>query len=135
MDPTELLPLLLFPLLWVAILVVIALVGGWSLLARDHRAVARPAEVQRFVSGRFGLLMNYNHCLVVAAADEGLFLGVLLPFRPGHPDLLVPWSEVRVLEERAGLVRPWTHLELGPSHVRVWLAGAVGVDAARRARR
>lgn len=135
MDPTELLFFLLFPLLWVSILAVIALVGGWSRLARDHRAVVRPAEVRRFVSGRFGPLMNYNHCLVAAAADEGLFLGVLLPFRPGHPDLLVPWSEVRVLEERAGLLGRWTHLELGPSHVRVWLAGSVGVDTARRARR
>ncbi|MCO5168208.1 MAG: hypothetical protein M9894_17850 [Planctomycetes bacterium] len=134
MDPTDLLPFLLFPFLWVGILVVLALAGGWSLLARDHRALSRPDGVRRFVSGRLGRFVNYNHCLVAAAADEGLFLAVLLPFRPGHPDLLVPWSDIRVLEERAGFVTRWTHLELGPSRTRVWLAGDVGVEAARRAR-
>ena len=35
----------------------------------------------------------------------GLFLNVMLPFRPGHPPLFIPWTEITLPH------RPWRPYE------------------------
>ncbi len=45
-------------------------------------------------SGSVGRV-SYRSCLTVHRSAEGLFLSVLLPFRPGHPPLFIPWNAVR----------------------------------------
>jgi hypothetical protein len=85
---------LLFPLFWSGVLIVIAHVGGWARIAAEYGAWGS-FEGRRwmFQSARFGW-SNYNNCLTVGAGRQGLYLGVLFPFRPGHPPILVPWGDV-----------------------------------------
>jgi hypothetical protein len=51
-------------------------------------------------SGKFGLT-NYNRCLWVAVAADGLYLktGPLFFFRAFHQPVRIPWSAIRSVEE------------------------------------
>jgi hypothetical protein len=90
-----------FPIIWTLTVVLIARIGGWSQLAREY-----PARTQlggrrfRFQSGRMRLGTGYGSCLMVGSDPAGLHLEVLFPFRPGHPALFIPWSDVTVRDDR-----------------------------------
>ncbi len=43
---------------------------------------------------------HYGNCLTIGADTAGLKLSVLFPFRPGHPPLFIPWSEISVTRRR-----------------------------------
>ena len=100
---------LLFPLfpivfaaMWVFISMLLARMGGWTNLAVAYRIDSEdPPGLSRFVSGRFNLV-NYNSCLRVASSSEHLYLSVLLPFRIGHPALLIPWRDITIEDEAKG---------------------------------
>lgn len=141
-DPwVSLLPLW-FPALWLAVSFVLAHVSGWAALARRFRTTARPtAGLRRWISGQLGPFVRYGGVLQVATAPEGLFLSVFWPFRAWQPALLVPWEQVRLAEERQGVLEDRVLLELGQDRRRLWLHGPVGAEvrraleaAARRAR-
>jgi hypothetical protein len=105
----------LFPVLWFAICELLAFVGGWRRLAEHYpHSGPAPAETARFRSGRVGWV-NYNNCLIVGAAPTGLYLSVLLPFRPGHAPLLIPWNDVRAEPEGGWLKRVRLQFSRAPS--------------------
>ena len=37
---------------------------------------------------------HYSSIIRMTAAADALYLSVLLPFRPGHPPLCIPWNEI-----------------------------------------
>lgn len=79
---------------WAFVLNVIGLLSGWSSLAHHYRARAPFDLTQTFLgSGRLGL-SNYGGCLVFGVNADGLSLKVFFPFRPGHPPLFIPWSDI-----------------------------------------
>ncbi len=41
--------------------------------------------------GRVGWV-NYNNCLTVHVASDGMYLLLWAPFRIGHPPLFLPWE-------------------------------------------
>lgn len=89
--------LLLFPLLWCLVCVVIAVVGGWQALAGHYRTTATfHGRRWRLQSARMRWAMGYNNCLTIGANESGLLLAILFPFRPGHPPLFVPWTDITV---------------------------------------
>lgn len=122
---------LTFPVLWLAGSALVSHVGGWAALARRFRATTAPPGVRGWVSGWVGPLMRYNGVLRVATPPHGLFLGVSWAFKFQHPDLLVPWEEVRRVEHAPGFFSDQTLLELGPAGTRVWLDGPVGAEVLR----
>ncbi|WP_146598844.1 hypothetical protein [Novipirellula aureliae] len=68
--------------------------------------------------------VKYNSCLTLSVTQQGLGLSVLIPFRIGHPTLLVPWSDFhQVQEKRTPLlgVRSMTAMLGTPPTVRVTL--------------
>ena len=84
--------------------------GGWSALAGSYARSDRPEGTAfRFGSGNLGLA-SYRGCLWFVSGVRGLHVSVLFLFRPGHPPLFVPWSDVT-----AHAVRGWVfeHVELG----------------------
>jgi hypothetical protein len=87
----------LFILFWWAVLFLIAALTGWMTLARRFR-LASPFAGQTwgFQSARMRWTSHYGSCLSVGADPTGLKLSVLFLFRPGHPPLFVPWSEISV---------------------------------------
>lgn len=96
--------LVLFPVafvaLWCGVSVLIAFVGGWSRLAREFRATDKPAGNAFYLQGGSVGMTQYKGCLVIYTSAAGLYLSVLLPFRLGHPPLLIPWGAIRDPEVR-----------------------------------
>jgi hypothetical protein len=83
-----------------AISMFLSLVGGWHRLGQMFRASERPAGRRfRMESGSVGWV-SYNHCLTVSNSADGLYLSVMLPFRLGHPPLLIPWEEIHYMRTR-----------------------------------
>lgn len=98
--PELLIPLLFivaFPLLWIAVARLLALMSRWSRLADAYpdrgQADVPEAQTFRFRSGRVGLV-NYNSCLTITVCDEGLRLAVMPVFRLGNPPMFLPWNEL-----------------------------------------
>ncbi len=102
---------ILFPIffvgLWCGICMLISRIGGWHRLAAQF-ATRRPPSGSRFImeGGRVGWA-RYRGCLTIYTSPDGLYLSVWLPFRPGHPPLLIPWAFVRNVTTRQIL---WTEV-------------------------
>jgi len=88
---------------WVMVSFFIALLGGWSRLAAHYRFQAEfTGKKWRFQSARFRLT-GYNNCLTIGSNYYGLYLAMFLPFRIGHPPLLIPWSDITTTEHKGWL--------------------------------
>ena len=85
-----------FVALWVAICAFLGRAGGWIRLAEAYGALGLDfrGRALRFRSGAFNWV-SYNGVLSFEAGPQGLSIGVLFPFRAGHPPFSVPWSDVR----------------------------------------
>jgi len=92
---------LLFVLLWCAIVFLIAALSGWMDLAERFRLTSTfTGPTWGFQSARMRWTSHYGSCLGVGADATGLMLSVLFLFRPGHPPLFVPWSEISVAKRQ-----------------------------------
>jgi len=88
---------------WVAILNVLARIGGWATLAERYPAAgAFDGDRWWFQNAQLRWRVNYGGVLTVGASPRGLYLSVLLPFRIAHPPLFIPWTDITV-SERKGL--------------------------------
>src|SRR5437868_1249525 len=100
-----------FVIVWLVVLNLIALIGGCTRLARSYRAPAHfDGTCWRMRSGMGRFSVHYGNCLQLGANVEGLRIAVLFPFRPGHPPLFFPWSDIAIQYERMWLSR-WARLE------------------------
>jgi len=57
-------------------------------------------------------IAGYGRCLTVGANETGLYLATFPFFMPGHPPLLIPWSEVSYSKRKMFFV-PMVRFELG----------------------
>ncbi|MFO0797224.1 MAG: hypothetical protein U0804_07080 [Gemmataceae bacterium] len=97
------LALLGFVVWWCALIWSVSWWTGWRTLARHyHLRAPFPGRVYRFQHISFGW-SGYSGCSTVGSNADGLYLAVILPFRPGHRPLFIPWTEVRSAE----FVRTW----------------------------
>jgi hypothetical protein len=90
---------LLFPVffvgMWCLVCFIISLTGGWGALGKRFRADRAPMGIVFYgQSAQFRHFTNYNSCLSIIVAKEGLYLKVWPMFRMGHPPLLIPWEEI-----------------------------------------
>jgi len=100
-----------FVLVWCTVCFILATIGGWRRLAETYRFEGTfEGSRWRFTSARMRWGVNYNGCLTIGANERGLYVAVLFLFRLAHPPLFIPWSDVRVTEQR-GLV--FKYLEFG----------------------
>jgi len=86
----------LFLAVWFLSMHLIARVGGWRDLARLYR-VDTPIAGAREWRNRRGKMRygtGYNGCLNVAANAMGLHLSLWPIFRPAHPPLFIPWTDI-----------------------------------------
>jgi len=81
-------------LVWYAVLALASWASGWRCLARafgnQSLVVGAPA---RFLSARIGHV-EYSGILNAGAGDFGLALVPVRMFRPFHPPLFIPWTEM-----------------------------------------
>jgi hypothetical protein len=87
---------------WVLVVILISVGSGWRALASRFR-LQQPflGPKWRWQSARMRRAASYNGCLTVGADTMGLFLAVMSLFRPGHPALFIPWTEITVRRQ------PW----------------------------
>lgn len=91
---------LLFPVffvgLWCLICLLISRIGGWSRLAEKFATTeVPPGTVLEGQSVKLSGLTNYNRCLTIIIAKEGLYMKVWPIFGIGHKPILIPWNEIR----------------------------------------
>jgi hypothetical protein len=114
---------IVFPVVWCAVSWFFSLITGWQLLASRYRARVGPdVKPLRAVRANWGSLLLAGNVYVLAATAQGLYLGVLFPFRFGHPPLLIPWRDVRA-ERFQGLAGTDVCLWLGEKRPRQFLIG------------
>ncbi len=85
--------------IWVSIVYIIGTLSGWKKLARlypDPNPGAR-GEERRWVYGRIGMI-NYNGVLILEALPLGLRFKLLRGFNFGLKPILIPWTELQLLE-------------------------------------
>lgn len=86
-----------FPIFWMAIVVPISRVLGWSALAK-HFAVPADKNVfgQSFgwSSVQFNNFGGYSSCIGTVVSKQGIYLRPIRLFRIGHEPLLIPWRAI-----------------------------------------
>lgn len=80
-------------------LLVLAFLGDWGILAKSFRAREKPRGKYFYLRSSAVGMVGYRRMLTVGVTDKGLYLSVLFPFRPLHPPLLIPWSEIKEVHE------------------------------------
>lgn len=87
--------------------------GGWTRASIRYSAPLFLSVKRRyFRCGGVGCV-GFNGPLVTGATRNGLYLGILFPFRPGHGPLLISWNALSVKSRKVY----WTQLgtDGGPS--------------------
>lgn len=90
---------------WFMLMALMSRLSGWAALAEVYPAFeSYDGAARRFSSISMerlkGLPTNYNGVVTLGADVRGLHLRILLPFRPYHPDLVIPWSDVAASKKR-----------------------------------
>ncbi len=85
--------LVIFPPAWLFVLWLLAKASGWSALGERYRHSGMDVGVVQPMKTIYVGLVAYGG-LNVACGSEGLQLRQILPFRPFHPPLLIPWQEL-----------------------------------------
>lgn len=89
----------IFPLylvtMWIIVGYLIALAGGWRLLAQRFRIQGDfLGQKWTMQSARMRTLANYNNVLTIGADNVGLFIVPFFLFRAWHAPLFIPWVEI-----------------------------------------
>lgn len=108
---------------------------GWHSLADRYTAADEPAgKVERHQDGVIGTwgLIHMRHMLTASVSDAGLYIAMPSWLRLAHPPLLIPWDQLKVTDERAGLEGPVIKLSAGdPALGTIVLRGGL-VDEVKR---
>jgi hypothetical protein len=56
---------------------------------------------------------HYGNILTFGANSSGLYMSIFALFRAGHPPLLIPWSEIKVIQGESGFLLKRRRLILG----------------------
>jgi hypothetical protein len=107
-----------FVTLWTLVCFLIAAISGWQSLAKRYRTEREfPAHRRGLQSAQMRMRAGYNNILTVGSDAEGIYLDVLILFRPGHPRLFIPWTEVQAEEPTRWLFLAMRTLRLGPDGI------------------
>lgn len=87
--------LVALPVIWCATTLLVGWLTGWARLARAYPHQAqRDGQRFRFQTIHMANKGGYGSCVTIGATPLGLHLSILGLFRPGHPRIFVPWSDV-----------------------------------------
>lgn len=106
---------IVFPLFWVAIVRLIAYLGGWAKLARYYSTdEAVSGDRFRMSSARFGRIAGYNSTLNITVSSQGIHLQTILLFRMGHVPLFIPWEDFSQLKRDQFAFRTSVRMSISP---------------------
>lgn len=106
-DPLLLIPFLgvLLPAAWIFSAYFVSRTGGWTRLVKLHPRPEGFWNVYERLGWRsisFGFFSNYNNCMNIALAEEGLILRPCWLFILFHPPLFLPWKDIKDAELKEG---------------------------------
>lgn len=85
-----------FALFWMLICQLLSKLSGWKKLAQKYTSTKTSNfNISHFGSCKMGLT-NYNNCVKYGSDYMGLFIGVWMIFKMGHPDLYIPYQDIKV---------------------------------------
>src|SRR5437899_7833997 len=120
--------------MWIIVGYVIALAGGWRLLAQRFRIQGDfLGQKWTMQSARMRTLANYNNVLTIGADNTGLFIVPFFLFRAWHAPLYIPWVEITA-RNKTRLFFRFVELRLGrseqiPFTINAKLAARIGAAA------
>jgi len=97
---TTIIVLVSFPLLWILVIFLVGKLGSWRAISARFPFSAGMTSGERnerksFQSIRVGV-SNYSGITNFESSSYGLHISVFILFKPGHPDILIPWQELRL---------------------------------------
>jgi len=102
-----------FVVMWCLVSFTLSKITGWSRLAEKYRTRTKPeSKLMQAVQAYWGSVMLAGNIYTIGTTNTGLFLGVLFPFRIGHPPLLIPWHDIRA-KKVDGFLKPRVQLTFG----------------------
>ena len=107
---------------------------GWAALAQRFPAANEPANVNRHQNGGVGAigLVQMRNLLRAAATDAGLYLAFPKVLSAGHRPLLIPWSQLRIADDKTVFgIRVLTLQAGDPKVARVILRGGIAQDVGK----
>lgn len=80
---------------WILVSFTFAIFTGWHKLAEQYRTYEKPGvKLLQAVHVTWGSSLMAGTIYTLGSTYKGLYLGVLFPFRIGHPPLLIPWRDI-----------------------------------------
>lgn len=90
-----------FILMWFKVVIGFSKITDWDKLALKYRTSDRPDnKLMRAVQIHWSSSMMAGNIYTLEATSKGMYLGVLFLFRPGHPPLHIPWSDIKTTTVR-----------------------------------
>jgi hypothetical protein len=108
---------------------------GWRALAQRFPAAGEPPSIYKRQNGGVGLigLVQMRNLLRAAATDQGLYLAFPKMLSAGHAPLLIPWSQLRINDDKTIFGIRILTLQAGePKIARVTLRGGIAESVAKR---
>ena len=126
------LTLALLPGFFAGLFVVIGKLSGWSKLAERYRADREPDEGICFRGQdlRIGWFWNYSGGITYRVSPDSIYLAVW-SILVGHAPLLIPWPEIKLVEERPGRWFSVAKIEVGRPPLRKLELPLRVIDASR----
>jgi hypothetical protein len=122
---------LAIPIIWVAALAMISS-SGWREIADAYPAFSDPPPNARRVLWGSMMLggaltgVNYGSCINGWFSSAGLWLRPSLLFRPFHPMVEIPWSQMQWAEPERRLLWSGVNIGLAREGPDIWLGGRLG---------
>jgi len=105
------------PCFWATIMWLTAWVTGWAQLGRRFPKRHEPQGSTRSAGGFFCTIymrwnLKYDSIVRMTAAEDAFYMKVSFLFRPGHPELEIPWSEITIRTKKQFFIQ-MVELRLG----------------------
>jgi hypothetical protein len=86
---------------WALICYSCSALTGWRKLSRRFASDQEPVAPSRsagpwFYSVYMRCWSHYSCIVRITVTQDALYLSVILPFRPAHPPLRIPWTEIKL---------------------------------------
>ncbi len=105
-----------FVAVWLFVTWIASRASGWHRMRQrfgNPGPFATGGERIRFASAQIGW-GNYSGALDLRVSSSGLYLATIPFFRPFHPPLFIPWTEIEVHPARWPSLAPWLTLRTVP---------------------
>jgi len=120
----------LFALMWVGIVAVLSVLGGWARLSSRYPSRSNETGQRfRFASMALGASLfpvNYSHCLTVQVGSSGIGIRPFILFRLFHAPLFIPWSAVAECKRKKRIFGMYTAVYLADPANRLLFGGRLG---------